>query len=36
MIRDDLAKGAKSEADGGTGTAQKFWEWTEEQVKPFL
>jgi len=35
-IRADLAKGAKSEAEGGTGVAEKFWAWTEEQVKPYL
>jgi retinol dehydrogenase-12 len=35
-IRDDLAAGAKSEAEGGTGVAEKFWTWTEEQVKAYL
>jgi retinol dehydrogenase-12 len=31
-----LKAGSKSEAEGGTGVAEKFWEWTEEQVKPYL
>ncbi|KAI9742775.1 MAG: hypothetical protein M1818_003504 [Claussenomyces sp. TS43310] len=34
-IRSDLAAGAKSESEGGTGYAKKFWEWTEEQIKPY-
>jgi len=34
-IREDLQQSAKSEAEGGTGVAEKFWEWTEEQVKPY-
>jgi retinol dehydrogenase-12 len=35
-IRADLEKGSKSEAEGGTGIAGKFWAWSEEQVKPYL
>ncbi|KAH8668580.1 short-chain dehydrogenase [Xylariales sp. PMI_506] len=35
-IREDLMLGAKSEAEGGTGIARQFWEWTEEQVKPYI
>ncbi len=35
-IRADLQKGAKSEAEGGTGIGEKFWAWSEEQVKPYL
>ena len=34
-LRKDLEAAAKSEAEGGTGTAAKFWDWTEEQVKPY-
>ncbi|KAI1075436.1 short-chain dehydrogenase [Whalleya microplaca] len=34
-IRGDLAQGSKPESEGGTGLAQKFWEWSEEQVKPY-
>jgi len=35
-LRKDLVQGSKSEAEGGTGIAEKFWEWNEEQIKPFL
>jgi hypothetical protein len=35
-IRKDLGAAGKSEAEGGTGIATKFWEWSEEQVKPYL
>jgi retinol dehydrogenase-12 len=35
-IRKDLEAAGKSEAEGGTGIATKFWEWSEEQVKPYL
>ncbi|KAI5463550.1 hypothetical protein BGZ63DRAFT_381709 [Mariannaea sp. PMI_226] len=35
-VRDDVFKGSLSEAEGGTGMAEKFWTWSEEQVKPYL
>jgi hypothetical protein len=35
-IRAELHKGTKSEAEGGTGIGEKFWAWSEEQVKPYL
>ncbi|KAM5347592.1 hypothetical protein ACJ41O_007416 [Fusarium nematophilum] len=35
-IRPDLQKGALSESEGGTGMAEKFWAWSEEQVKPYV
>jgi len=35
-IRKELVDGSKSKDEGGTGTAQAFWEWTEEQIKPYL
>ncbi|KAK7739673.1 short-chain alcohol dehydrogenase [Cytospora paraplurivora] len=35
-LRPDLPKAAKLEDEGGTGGAQKFWEWNEEQVKKYL
>ena len=28
--------GQKPEKEGGSGVAEKFWEWSEEQVKPYL
>jgi len=35
-LRKDLVAASKTEAEGGTGIAAKFWEWSEEQVKPYL
>ena len=35
-IRDDLVAASKTEAEGGTGIAAKFWEWNEDQIKSFL
>lgn len=35
-IRKDWAAATKSEAEGGNGTAQKFWDWSEEQVRKYL
>jgi hypothetical protein len=35
-IRKDLFDASKAVAEGGTGLAQKFWEWNEEQIKPYL
>jgi len=35
-LRKDIEASAKTEAEGGTGVGLKFWEWNEEQVKPFL
>ncbi|KAG0653118.1 Short-chain dehydrogenase reductase [Hyphodiscus hymeniophilus] len=35
-VRKDLVASSKTKAEGGTGTAADFWEWTEEQVKPYL
>jgi len=34
-MREDIENASKSVAEGGTGGAEKFWEWNEEQVKPF-
>jgi len=34
-LRKDLEAAAKTEAEGGTGTGLKFWEWSEEQVKAY-
>jgi retinol dehydrogenase-12 len=33
--RKDLIAASKTEEEGGTGVAAKFWDWTEEQVKPY-
>ncbi|KFA66451.1 hypothetical protein S40285_08529 [Stachybotrys chlorohalonatus IBT 40285] len=35
-IRPDIQEAAKTKEEGGTGNAQAFWEWSEEQVKPFI
>jgi retinol dehydrogenase-12 len=35
-IREDLFAASKAVAEGGTGIAQKFWQWNEEQIRPFL
>ncbi|KAI1111163.1 short-chain dehydrogenase [Nemania sp. NC0429] len=35
-IRKDLQEATRSEAEGGNGTAAKFWDWTEEQVKQYV
>jgi NAD(P)-dependent dehydrogenase (short-subunit alcohol dehydrogenase family) len=34
--RVDIVAGLKSEKEGGTGIAEKFWVWCEEQCKDFL
>ncbi|KAI1822973.1 short-chain dehydrogenase [Xylaria intraflava] len=34
-IRKELVDGSKLEAEGGTGIARKFWEWSEAQTKPY-
>jgi len=35
-LRKDIEAAGKSEKEGGTGVAAKFWEWSEEQVKSYL
>ncbi|CAG8974766.1 hypothetical protein HYALB_00000378 [Hymenoscyphus albidus] len=35
-IRQDLLSAMKSKAEGGNGSCKRFWEWCEEQVKPYL
>ena len=35
-IRKDLENGSRSEEEGGTGIALKFWNWSEQQVKAFM
>ncbi|KAI1081407.1 hypothetical protein F5B20DRAFT_535986 [Whalleya microplaca] len=35
-VREDLNVATKSVAEGGSGGTYKFWEWTEEQVRPYL
>jgi retinol dehydrogenase-12 len=33
--RIDLENGSKSKAEGGTGIAEEFWKWSEEQIKQY-
>ncbi|KAI2626761.1 short-chain dehydrogenase [Hypoxylon sp. NC1633] len=35
-IKNDLLQGSKPQSEGGTGIAQKLWDWSEEQVKPYV
>ncbi|KAH9899105.1 hypothetical protein F4778DRAFT_186079 [Xylariomycetidae sp. FL2044] len=35
-LKEDLNMATKTEAEGGTGGTRKFWEWSEEQVRPYL
>jgi len=35
-LRKDIAQSTKTKEEGGTGVALEFWNWSEEQVKPFL
>lgn len=34
--RQDLIEASKPKPEGGVGVAKAFWDWTEEQIKPFL
>lgn len=29
----DMIAGSKTQAEGGTGIAKEFWEWSEAQIK---
>lgn len=35
-IRSDLVQSSKSREEGGTGLAEDFWKWTEQQVENYL
>ncbi|KAK7755743.1 short-chain alcohol dehydrogenase [Diatrype stigma] len=35
-IREDLVASSKSKAEGGTGAAEEFWAWSEQQIKPYV
>lgn len=35
-VRRDLQEATMSNAEGGTGVGKEFWDWSEEQIKPFL
>ncbi|KAH7134039.1 hypothetical protein EDB81DRAFT_886843 [Dactylonectria macrodidyma] len=35
-IRSDLLKGSLPESEGGSGMAEKFWAWSEDQTSPYF
>jgi NAD(P)-dependent dehydrogenase (short-subunit alcohol dehydrogenase family) len=35
-VRQDLEKATRLASEGGTGGTRAFWEWCEEQVRPYL
>ncbi|KAF7553336.1 hypothetical protein G7Z17_g3716 [Cylindrodendrum hubeiense] len=35
-IRADLQKGSLPESEGGSGMAEKFWAWSEDQIKQYF
>ncbi|SPO01770.1 related to Oxidoreductase, short-chain dehydrogenase [Cephalotrichum gorgonifer] len=35
-LRADLVAATRTKEEGGSGIGRRFWEWTEEQIKPFL
>lgn len=35
-LRKDLADAGKSEEDGGSGNAARFWDWSEGEVKVYV
>lgn len=35
-IRKDIAVNAKPVSEGGKGIAEKFWDWSMEQVEQYL
>lgn len=36
QCRKDLQEATKAKAEGGSGVAGDFWDWTEEQIRPFI
>jgi retinol dehydrogenase 12 len=35
-LRHDIALAGKSKEEGGSGTAEDFWVWSEEQVRQYF
>lgn len=35
-VRKDVEDSTKTVAEGGSGVGEKFWEWSEEQIKAYL
>ena len=36
LARKDIELGSKTKEEGGTGMAQQFWNWSEDQVAQYL
>ncbi|KAH7125820.1 hypothetical protein EDB81DRAFT_872120 [Dactylonectria macrodidyma] len=36
LIRHDLSLASKPKEEGGHGTSKTFWDWTEQEIKPYL
>lgn len=36
QLRPTLVKAAKPTSEGGNGTAEQFWKWSEDQIKSYL
>lgn len=34
MTRSDLIAASKPKPEGGSGIAQQFWDWCEQQARP--
>ncbi|KAL7908292.1 hypothetical protein GGI35DRAFT_57468 [Trichoderma velutinum] len=34
-VRGDMKRASEEESSGGLGTSKAFWEWTDEQVRPY-
>ncbi|KAI2609925.1 NAD(P)-binding protein [Hypoxylon fragiforme] len=35
-VRKDMKEATKSKEEGGTGIASAFWDWNEEQIRPYM
>jgi len=34
--KEDIVRALKSEEEGGTGEARKFWEWCERETRKYI
>jgi len=35
-VSKEMVSASKIKAEGGTGIARQFWDWTEDQIKPYV
>ena len=35
-LRKDVLAASQPKSEGGTGIAEQFWDWSEEQIKPYV